>query len=437
MKRRFLLLLLGLCCAIVRGQTVAYHDYPTIYEPDGYADDLYGVLRVADNGRYLVGNNGLTWPYYSSFMVDLTTLSLRQLNAATGEPEDFLYLQDVSDAGAMVGSHTVDDVTSAGESYHRWTPCVMFQDSTFVDLPFPEGYPIESFQVSDSYADVFYTAQAKRISADGRVILGQLMLPDTIVAEDTIHTANYFEPYLWYFDPDSQECTGVKKFTLDYASVNGFIPYDMTDDGSIVVGRWTTEVGDVEPAVVYSDAEGDHLLLLRESAGETYWSGGCASCIDNDGNIYYVYPSDDAYYDDDGYAIVYSAKYNIYSGVDVDYGRGVVVCGANGLVVGMEQAGEGPCIVFEGDDTLDLTALKRVENISDDATIVAGADVVTTSYSVANVPAFIVIGSGDSAGITLYHVETTATEVFSLSGERLATPHRGINIIDGKKVIIR
>ncbi|MCD8290870.1 MAG: T9SS type A sorting domain-containing protein [Prevotella sp.] len=394
--------------------TSEVREYRTVMDTEDYEWDIAnGILRVSDNGKYAVCSAPNNYPYPAMF-VDIESNEVTFLNTITGEYQDKLIVEDVANDGLMGGSYIARLTSSTGSDSLVWHPGVRYLDGDWIDLPLPEKALTEYLSYDTSLPDE-YTHFVKRVSPDGKVLLGQVWYQDTVEVDGVQKYGTYYEPMLWYFDPDTKTCTGMKEFReLPYTG-QGFIPYDMTDDGSVIVGMSETAIGDQCPAYI---KDGEIVFLETPSDDGVFWAGGMASCIDNDGNIYYKYP------DDSTNSLVHSGKYNVYTGERTYYpdSIGHVMCGTPGLVIGMTESMYGPCAVFEGDTSLSVSGLTYPENISDDGKVIAGANLDVSSYSPYDYPALLVFSDSPvQSGIRTIRLDGIALNkrgnIITISGD--------------------
>ncbi|MCD8291507.1 MAG: T9SS type A sorting domain-containing protein [Prevotella sp.] len=335
---------------------------------DGYDSSFYGIFRVSNNGKYAVASD--TSDSYAGILWERESNSITYVNNYTGEKANGVILNDVSNDGMMVG-----DYPAPTESSFCWQPGYKYPDKDWVELPLPENtnlkYP----------TDIDYCSQAIRVSSDGRVVLGEVYLYYT-------ETKSHWEPMLWFLDEEGN-VTGTQTFEdLEYGN-QGFQGYDMSDDGSVIVGMMTSARGDMLPTVIQDGVmrwldgpeltwnESENRWLEYDENGvmkEYYWEG-MANCIDKDGNVYYYYSNGDG--------VQHNVVENIYTGEKREYDK-IVSCGVGSLVLGMT--------VVASDRPIDMSALYSAINVSDDGTVIAGGGLGVESYgSYFNYPALIVL----------------------------------------------
>ncbi len=340
---------------------------------DGYDSSFYGLFRVSNNGKYAVASD--SEDSYAGVLWERESNDITFVNNYTGEKSNGVILSDVADDGMMVGAYPALVTSEDGSEYYCWHPGYKYIDGEWVDLPLPENtnlkYPL----------DMDYCSYAVRVSSDSRIVLGEIYIMDE-------NSKSHWEPMQWFLD-ENGELIGTQMFgDMDFGNV-GFQAYDMTDDGSVIVGMITSIRGDMQPAMI-RDGElkilaGPELVNVEgelwwefDENGEVkeWWWEGIANCIDKDGNVYYYY------FDGDGEQ--HNIVENIYTGEKTEYDD-IVACGTGGLVLGMSK-------VLASDKPIDISALYTALNVSDDGTVIAGGGVGTESYGYYfNYPALIVL----------------------------------------------
>ncbi len=449
-------------CANADDLTVTHFVWDTVeseWEEDGETgvdeDILLGSLRVSDNGLWAVGSCG-DYPYVS-YLVDIEDdCNLIYLNDIRGVRADKSRCNDVSDNGIIVGSFI--------NSSNCWVPGWRTVDSEWVELPAPEKCVTDI----SYYEDWSNACNVKRVSPDGHVLLGQFPCYDTAYYEDGSSLYFYFwEPCLWIVDDDMNVLELKEFYGLEYYG-QGFIPWDMTDDGSIIVGMRETVRGDQCPGLLRNDklefvkspvliAEEDYESVYYEEGhedGGAFWIGRC-SVIDAENNVYYYYKNGDAY--------LYGCRWNMDTDERVEYQGHHVSSAIPGLMIGMQSTSYGPAMVLDYDDSKLLvsgevisglvSAIDSPSSISDNGRVIAGADVVYSTAGYAeNVPALLVFSeplydpeaeaeeeaeSEDEDGIQLpgTSCELRGGDYYNLSGVKVVLPTKGIVIQNGKKVV--
>ncbi len=288
--RNFYLLVMLSCAMAANALSISSSmSYWSTAELDGESEDLYGTLRVSDNGEYAVGYDGEN--IYTAYIWERATGELTFASEYTGSKrEGASVLNDVSNNGKMVGATRASYTHEDGTTNTCWLPAFRYVDSDeYTVLPCPD------YCVTKYPYDLDYNSFAYRVSPDGKVICGEMYLTDPILEKSR------FEPYLWFLDDDDNVIDTQSFYGLEYGN-QGVEIYDMSDDGSIIVGMVTSARGDFMPMYIMDgelhtlagpdlvwsddnnrweqqDENGDYI-------DEEVWEG-IASSIDGDGNIYY------------------------------------------------------------------------------------------------------------------------------------------------------
>ncbi len=425
--------------------TSTLYEWKTVtveYTEDGVTeiedDALGGSLRVSDNGRYAVGTCD-DYPY-ASYIVDINALEQGDTTAfaflktpITGERVDKLKAFDVSDDGLIVGGYIED---------YLWQPGTTRLGANWQPLSIPSQAITTYFSYANAWSDVCI---AKRISPDGTVVLGQFSCYDTATYTDGTTSYSYFwEPCLWYVDPTTGEQTGIKEFYGLAYKGQGFIPWDMNDDGSIIVGMAETQRGDQCPALIRNGAleyircpelveeagnyDNPVWLEVGLESGGAIWTGR-ACCIDNSNNVYYYYK--------DGTGTLWGCKWNINTDERTEYADHHVSSGTDGLMLGMETQYYGMAMIFEGDESLadQVAQICAPSSVSDDGRIIAGDGIQVNDYGYyEKYPAMLIFSQSPiDAGIqtataTGNHAHRDGTEIFSATGSLLRRMASGCNL---------
>ncbi len=392
---------------------------------DGETENLIGILRVSDNGEYAVGYDGEN--LYGAYYWQRATgeLTFAGEYAGTKYDGDPAILNDVANNGMMVGAHRTTITKTDGTSITIWVPAYRFIDSEeWHYLPLPDeavlSYPY----------DMEYNSFAYRVSPDAKVICGEMYVADPVLGK------NRFEPMLWILDDEQNVVSTQTFYGLEYGN-QGVEIYDMSDDGSVIVGMVTSNRGDFMPMFIQDgvlntldgptltwvadDNRWEHLDANGDEIDEEFWEG-VATYIDNSGNIYY--------YNLDGDCNYTYYTFNVTTGERKEYDQ-FVTCGSYGVVVGMGQVVESP-------KDFDLAGIYTVLSMSDDATVFAGAGMAYTSWGDGyNYPAIVVLDeSALDDGITTPDITPDAQHLmFNLAGQRIIHRQKGLTIENGKKVI--
>ncbi len=317
---------------------------------DGYDSSVWGSFRVSNNGKYAVASDQ-SGDSYAGILWTREDNSITYVNDYTGEKADGVLLYDVADDGMMVGAFP----TTVDGSF-CWVPGYMYPGKEWVELPLPENT-----NMTHAY-DLDYCSYAVCVSSDSRVILGEV---DLYITE----TTSRWEPMLWFLD-ENGNVTGTKTFEDQDYGHQGFMGYDMTDDGSVIVGNVTSIRGDQLPVIIRDGVltwiDGPTLTYVEsdgrwedidEATGEEhefFWEGTVMS-LDKDGNMYYYYT--------DGDGVPYYIVENIYTGEKTSYDA-LLSCGVGGMVLGNT--------IVACERPFDMQGLYAALNVSDDGTVIAG-----------------------------------------------------------------
>ncbi|MCD8291506.1 MAG: T9SS type A sorting domain-containing protein [Prevotella sp.] len=372
MRKNFLLMLAGMLTASLCPLTVLAQDaipstlFECEYVPlDGYDSSVYGSFRVSNNGKYAVASDE-SGDSYAGILWERESNSITYVNDYNGEKANGVILSDVANDGMMVGAYP----TTVDGSF-CWLPGYKYLGKEWVNLPLPENT-----NMTHAY-DMDYCSYAVCVSSDSRVILGEVNL---YRADST----SRWEPMLWFLD-ENGNVTGTQTFEdQDYGN-QGFMGYDMTDDGSVIVGNVTSIRGDQLPTIIQDGVmrwidgptlewNGVRWADIDEETGEEheyYWEGTIMS-MDKDGNMYYYYT--------DGDGIQHNIVENIYTGEKTAYNE-LLSCGVGGMVLGNT--------VVASERPFDMSGLYAALNVSDDGMVIAGCGFNETYYY--NYPALILL----------------------------------------------
>ncbi len=382
-------------------------------ECDGYTGvPVTGQLRVSDNGKYAVGSDIVM--IHGAYMWTAESNTLEFLNPLTTDKNDqAIIANDVADDGTIAGSF----VLKISESVKEFRPGIKPLNGEWIELPLPE-------YVKKTYMSYKYPNQAqmaKRISADGKVICGEISY-HFVDADGSMP----WLPVIWKIKDDNT-IELIEFIDIDFNS-NGFIPYDMSQDGSIITGVAYSKRGEDLPAII-RDGKLEYLaapVLLWDEAGsrwieegfeteggpEYFWGNGCVNCIDNDMNIYYFYS--------DGYGIFHSCVKNLITGEMKEFEQ-PVSCGTNGWILGVsELGGYGNSVVIEGTQ-VDISELNSVLNVSNDGKVLAGCGVAQNEIEAYAYPELIVLSDSPLAAVKKVNFNapkvTLANNLLTIAGE--------------------
>ncbi|MCD8282237.1 MAG: hypothetical protein LUC22_03170 [Prevotella sp.] len=419
-----------------------------VYEAEnlGYGD-FVSIFRVSCNGKYAVASTGIIDDGASPYIGVLWTADdgeMTVFNADNyGQESKGVIFCDVSNDGMIVGAHPVLGLNSAGTGFeYRWKPAY-YKDGAWTNLPLPDKYAIATSEASDGL-DIAYASVAKRVTPDGNTIAGEIYIADDNIrfSDNSLNSVKRFEPVIWTHN-DSGDWD-IQTFYQDtqedgiYGN-QGFVVYDISHDGTKVVGSCTSLRGDwlpaiadaetgkvswhVGPELTYLSSENRFVELDREGNQCEEWWDGMINCIDANNNIYYYYNDGDGNY--------YSLSENLDTG-DKEYYDNTVACGNGDLVIGLNK-------ILKGDKTIDLADIYTVINMSDDGMVLAGGGYDSYDYGYEfNYPMLIQrVPADQTTGINSVETAPGEDKIYTITGVRLNQPQKGINIINGRKVIVK
>ncbi len=445
-KKLFLpLFAAALCCPAGSFGQITTTSYSMDTAPlDGEETALYGTLRVSDNGKFAVGSDNESC--HAAYLWDADTKQFTFLNEYTGSKSGGMIATDVADDGTVCGAFITEGEDADGNITRQYRPGYKPSGKDWVELPLPDNAYKKWF--GTSYID--YAPTAERISPDGKLVLG--LMQQTVTDAATGKATNPWLPVLWKIADDGTVSTTQY---MDCGYEGGtFVPYDMSDDGSIIVGMAESVRGDQLPAMI-KDGKFEFIaeprLQLKEGyedlyievdengepiEGGMYWTG-IANFIDDDKNVYLYYS--------DGNETLHNVIYNAVTGekrvLDIS---GIVSCGTDGWTLGINSIYGGSTTVLEG-NKVDLSGLATVLSVSDDGTVVAGAGVGVAYGEQYNYPELLVLsGSPLTTGIQSVALEGVSlqregnsltvsgdydrAELFNVAGQYLASGKGTFNL---------
>ncbi len=375
---------------------------------------LLGSFRVSDNGKYAVGYDS---DYcLTAYIWDSESKQITHLTEYTGSKSDAAIANDVADDGTIAGAYIA---TVEGESgtVKCWHPGLKPLNGDWIDLPLPSSLNTKYMGSISSYD---YANMAKRISPDGKIVCGEVY----VTYDDGGSTKSRWLPILWKVE--NGEAQILQEFADGgYTQGQTFIPYDMTDDGSIIVGMAENERGEQLPAM-YRDGEFEFLegptLVWVEEKGryveydadgnevDFFWDGGIANCIDDDLKVYYYYI--------DGWQTLRGVVLDLTTNYKEVYEDQIVTCGTRGVVLGLASSMYGPAAIIDGGVAgTDVSKLASVGCVSDDGTVLAGSGIGSAMGEVYSCPALLVLS------------ESIYGSVAGLQLQQLAVAKRGDNVV--------
>ncbi len=418
-------------------------------------------FRTSDNGLYAVGVEYET--FHSSFMWTRATNTVEWLSPKTSDKTDKIVIAyDVANDGTIAGAVVDED--------NELHPAIKRPGSEeWILMPMPEGwYTKWNYKYPD------YSSVARYISPDGKVVCGYV---NYLMPEDE---RLLWYPVVWKLDENDNVVETIE-YTDQYMP-NAFLPYDMSDDGSVIVGMGENYRGEQLP-VMFKDGKyiflaGPELVecaynaagyFLKDNGDGTYtaydfdvdfnywvevetddyevfcyvlreldenglpvadfWIGGCATALDDDMNVYYYYG--------DGTGENYYIVENLITGEKKYYDE-IIACGTRDMRVGKGHIVEGPQV--------DISSLSAALNVADDATCFAGVRVGSADGNQFNTPALIWLTESpfgtsavESIDVFANHVSVAGNvlsiegsfdraELFNVNGQKLADVASGYDL---------
>lgn len=325
-------------------QTV-YDFQKLLFDYDGGQSCMYGALyHVSANGKYAVGYDEEFVPLAYIWCADDPT----QLEILGGDDGLRVSACDVTNDGTVVGSW--EDLPE-GEGKGVCYPAIKTQNGEWTALPVPDNYS-EYQAKNQSYAN-----EARAVTPDGKFVVGNLLLEtgekDPVFGQNKVNRL----PVLW-------EDGEIKK-VYDDLGINTFQVYDISDDGSIIVGMNQAENGGSNPAIIKDGRLINIFECSEEEDNQNFYGGHCSS-IDKDGNVYGYFAEADG-----------SVKYFIYTpDGETKVQNASLACGSGGKTYGM------------GD------LLYSALDCSDDGNVVVGFTAVSIGFGAGMAPQVAVYSSG-------------------------------------------
>lgn len=366
------LLTLALCAAAFAPATA--QDLPTGKYVSFAPIEMYGMEvpmmgafhKVSPNGKWAIGSDDsgmIGWSFIYSVSDDrLTTLEDPSMT------EKYYIVADVANDGTMVGAYTNDagelvpGIRKSAES--EWEP-----------LPVPAEH-----MPAHSSATAFSSARC--VSADGSVIAGHLRMSDYML-----------HPVLWVNGE-------LKEFPNEGATGQGFYVYDMTEDGSVIVGMNNAENGGQNPAYL-KDGVVTNIVDCDDDETLTF-NGGIINSIDAQGNMYGYWQNDEG--------IMQALTYNETDGLQwvENAGMQVAACSDGTHIFGMASAMYGPACVLVDDEVKSLSDIYDIDGVdamvtvtdctADGSVVVGGEMAAIEGLGAVNTPTLFIVGD-NTAGI--------------------------------------
>lgn len=243
------------------------YDFQNVmFDYDGTQTFMYGQFNhVSANGEYAVGYDEEFVPYAYIWRIEQPA-TLEKLNKDTRR----LSACDVTNDGTVVGSW--EQLGADGEEGPCY-PAVMTPDGEWKALPVPENYSIKTA------TEQSFVNEARAVSPDGRFIAGNIKLR-TGYKETIFGTSEVLHQYpcLWE--------NGELKAVYDLPGINTFQVYDISNDGSTIVGMNVADCGGFNPAIIKNGELINIFECDSEDEDEINVNGGVANSIDAQGNVY-------------------------------------------------------------------------------------------------------------------------------------------------------
>lgn len=351
------------CVSPAAAQTI--YDFTSIYFEDSEGDLYYplGVFyNVSPNGKYAVGCDDVQVNCYESYLWSVDEPdSLLIINV---EPTRISTI-DVSDNGTIVGSFEDrgEDLDTMAVAY----PAYRTLDGIWTTLPVPDTYSTFQGQYN-SFAE-----EARAITPDDKYIAGNIHIVVGYNSEWGFETA-IPTPIIWELTDTGYVIKDVflglghegmsylyedgELVLQDSMNYKSFHVYDISRDGSMIVGVNTAASGGQNPALI--DVNNRKLIQLFDCGehGVTEYellnfNGGICNSIDANNNVYGYYVDYD-----------YSVKYFVYTAEgELIYYDDWYVCGT----------ADGEKI------TQSIDGIAYVQDCSDDGSVIGGGGVTVLS----------------------------------------------------------
>lgn len=414
--RKTLLLSAALLCAAslnVEAQNYTKIDFGSVTFDDYYGDNVatYGIFnKVSNNGKYAVGYDITTYETLAAFLwMRENPKQIYHLNQTL----DRVSMMDVSDDGVIVGSFEQRDYTSAETALKKAVtyPGTCDLDGAWTQLPVPANYSLKNAKSED------FTEQARAITPDGKYIAGNISLKmgEKDLGSDlgTLDVV-YDLPVLWTKGAEGYELTkvfyglgrGSKVYKdgawtdgKDSVNYNSFMTYDITQDGSTIVGMNVSGCGGFNPAFI-RDGKLYQIIDCGEEASyeetdepDVNFNGGILISADAYNNFYGYYQ------ESDGYTYKYFMFTNDNKLVYLD--NPIITADKSGKQYAKSTAG-----------------ISYVMSVSDDGSVIAGGGVGSDGIEQYNTPA-VAYTTGSSDGIALAKAENEAVKLDYRQGGNL------------------
>lgn len=341
-------LLLVACMAPVGMSAQTIYDFQDLmFDYGGASTNMYGVFYHASaNGKYAVGYDEDFVPKAYIWRAEKPA----EIDELWGDDDRRVSACDVSNDGMVVGSWEdlpADDYQ--GVCY----PAYMTPEGEWKALPVPENYS------EKTAIEQYFVNEARAVTPDGRFIAGNIKV-----------VTGFNETWGW--DILSQlPClweNGELKAVYDDLGIKTFQVWDISNDGSTIVGMNVAECGGFNPAII----KNGELINIFQCDADEYedqnFNGGVANSIDAEGNVYGYFM------EGDGVTMRYF-KYTPDG--EIVYLDDWVVCAGGGKRFGQ------------------YNPLPYVLDCSEDGSVVVGGGMVSVGFGVANVPQVAVYDVSD------------------------------------------
>lgn len=243
-----------------------YDFQDVMFDYDGQQTNMYGQFNhVSANGEYAVGYDEEFVPLAYIWRID-EPATLEVLNKDGRR----ISACDVTNDGTVVGSwEQLGEDGAQGVCY----PAVMTPAGEWKALPVPENYSTKAA------TEQSYINEARAVSPDGRFIAGNIKVV-TGSKETIFGTSEVLQQYpcLWE--------NGKLKAVYNLPGISTFQVYDISNDGSTIVGMNVADCGGFNPAIIKNGELINIFSCDSENEDERNFNGGVANSIDANGNVY-------------------------------------------------------------------------------------------------------------------------------------------------------
>lgn len=368
-----------LCSASVElcAQNYVYHEFADQKWTDdtGFENSPYGVFnKVSANGKYAVGYDDVVETNVSFLWRSEAPTKIEYVNTTPNR----ISLCDVSNDGVMVGSfenRAADKMDKKVVAY----PGYKTLDGEWKQLPVPDNYS-EKMALGQAYME-----EARAITPDGQFVAGNIHLITGYNEQMGLEKSSLL-PCLWKKSADGYELAaayenlgdagksmiysdGELKTVAGEVNIAPFLVWDISNDGSIIVGTNTSGVGGQNPAFI---KDGKLIQLFdcgeEDETGEdedVNFNGGTCNSIDSNNNIY-------------GYFVLAdgeSTKYFIYT--------------ADGKLEYQDRL--TMCATKDGTKFPNsYNGLPYLLDCSEDGSVLVGGGTIDIGFGIANTPAVLI-----------------------------------------------